>query len=329
MHNSNLQYAYELIKKKFGESFLNDFISFKERLKKRDEVIAQHIDESVENILLLDKDYAKDLLSFLKELSKTNAFAATFFIEKIPILMHFSLYDDYIEFIAQIKDYNARHISYLLGSYHLMADDLQDILDKVEITYYLSLLSEVKSRSHKLKAVAASVMINSIGIYKSVLQKDLNKYLDLCINIYSQYGFDIAELFLKNTEKVLKSLTLKEVLPTINEVYLYGENYLQLYLMFPEKLPKKLTKTSKQKNVQKKTVLSLLQKDPLKEISKHIELLDNNYLFAIIANWNTFPEEQKNQILEQLRHDDYKKFILNNKYLSNKIKKINSITKNW
>src|SRR3990167_5696826 len=234
MADNQQQFTLKEITKSFGKDKTEDFYDLVNEIKKYDSVIESNLSKNLDNVLQLNKKQFSKLLPFLQDLSRTSNFASSFFIEKIPVLLSFQLYDEVMNLLIKIKDYNARNVSYFLGSSNLESDDLEDILLSVGIEYFRDLIKSVGENHSELKAVSASLLVRAKTINKIVAQKDILLYINISSQIYKQFGFDITDLFIKKTNEILSVIPLNKILPVIMKVGARSHNYLEFFLYNPQ-----------------------------------------------------------------------------------------------
>ncbi|OGK18658.1 hypothetical protein A3G67_02250 [Candidatus Roizmanbacteria bacterium RIFCSPLOWO2_12_FULL_40_12] len=325
MADNQQQFTLKEITKSFGKDKTEDFYDLVNEIKKYDSVIESNLSKNLDNVLQLNKKQFSKLLPFLQDLSRTSNFASSFFIEKIPVLLSFQLYDEVMNLLIKIKDYNARNVSYFLGSSNLESDDLEDILLSVGIEYFRDLIKSVGENHSELKAVSASLLVRAKTINKIVAQKDILLYINISSQIYKQFGFDITDLFIKKTNEILSVIPLNKILPVIMKVGARSHNYLEFFLYNPQI---NINQRGYLKPVKRKQILKCLNKD-FSHIFQYVPgILDDKYILSILIHWNSFSDFQKKNMLSQLTKLDYKEYLLTNPTLAKDVAKIKKITKN-
>ncbi len=322
------QIAIELIQKKFGIKNAAAALKLLDKLSEEDPLIAKNKHLYIENLLLLTVKQFSKTVPFIEELSNVSYFAASFFIEKLPVLLFYNILDEYIELMINIKDYGARNLAYLMGSSDLHTNDLEDILLETEYKYYKILLQKVIKNSSRLKIMSGPIMRQAHILNTIIPFSQIEDYFLVCIHLHETYGYDISTAFIENTSKILKTISLKNILLECSKLADINKEYLHLFLKYPEKSKLLTSKKSKINTNDNKTKIMLLEQNNLDSIQDYPTLLKDKYFYAMISNWPRYDTFQKNNILNQLCKNNYKQYVISNKKISKKISTINNSTNN-
>jgi hypothetical protein len=299
--------VYALLAEKHGVDIARQISDLVGELAAYDGVLKENLEKGIFSFFELDTEEVPSLIAALRELSRTSYFAAAFLIEKIGTLIFFGLYKDFLEFLMAIKNYGARNLAYLVGSRDLNADDLDDILQQVNTSYYRLLLHEVKARHAVLDVCAATVMRNAIRVAKVIPEESIPDYLTICCAIKTSHGVDVAANFIDNTDRLVPLWTLPNVTAEIETFKRGGPGYLELALRDPERFPMPSTKADDGESSDlRATKLRIIQTCDWNAIAQQPHLLRDLDFFALVKAWTSFKGFHKRNILAQLEQKDFK-----------------------
>lgn len=326
MENSEVM-ILELIKKKFSENIYKRIVELVDKLVSKDVLIGGKKSSYLENLLSVQKDDITKTLDFIFDLSTTSYFAAAFFIEKIPLLYFYDLIYDYITLLSLTRHYSSRSVAYAIGSSDLKSNDLELNVKTVNIKLYKQIIKIIINKHEKLNVLSLHIIRHLGKIISAFDEKNLLKFLDICISMRELYGNECAIAYLDNIQTFHQYIPLGKILQIFIKLNKVSKEYLLFVISYPEVInSKKVLKKTKSSSAQLR--IDILKKNDYAMINNFPELLQDKYFIALIMNWKKYPLFHKKNILQQLETSNYKESLLKNKGITKEISEINKVTNN-
>lgn len=319
----------ELIKNKFGEESYKRIIELVDKLVSKDVLIGGKKSSYLENLLSVQKEDIVKTLDFIFDLSTTSYFAAAFFIEKIPLLCFYDLFYDYITLLSLTRHYSSRSVAYAIGSSDLKSNDLELNVKTVNIKRYKKIIKIIIEKHEKLNVLSLHIIRHLGKIISAFDEKDLLKFLDVCVSMRELYGNECAIAYIDNIQTFHQYVPLGNVLQIFTKLNKVSKEYLLFAISYPEVInSKKVLKKTKSSST--KLRIDILKRNDYAAINNFPELLQDKYFIALIMNWKKYPPFHKTNILHQLETSNYKENLLKNKDISQQVNVIKKVTNdNW
>jgi hypothetical protein len=318
---------FSILRIKFGEENFKRILELVNKLINEDVLIGGKKASYLENLSSVKIDDISKTLDFLFELSGTSYFAAAFFIEKIPLLYFYDLFDDYITLLSLTRHYSSRSVAYALGSSDLISNDLALNVKTINIKIYKKSLSIIIKKHAQLNILSLHIVRHLGKILSAFDNKDLIKFLDICIKIRLLYGNDCAIAYLDNIQIFLREIPLEKVLATLLKLSKVSREYLLFAINYPEIINNKTNKFKSNDNIARLKT-EILKNNDYVSINNYPMLLQDKYFLALLMSWKKYPQFHKVNIINQLESTNFKNNMLKNKKISNEINEINSVTEN-
>lgn len=316
----------ELLTIKFGKKNSDKITSLITSLSLEDPLILENKTRYISIFLSLPATKLQYTLNLINILSKVNRFAGAFFIEKISCLLFFDIFDQISLFLLSIKDYGARTLAYYLGSDNLKNDDLEDVLNEVDLKYYLLLLKKIQKNHTKLQILSSHVLRYARELNEVLAPQEISFYIEVCIKLYKKYGTDTAFLFIENSNQILKKVKLKQIENTLLKLYNISKEYMDYCLknFILIKNPKKALMAESSKRI----MLNILNQNDLTIVNRYPSVLKNKYFNALISNWPRYRQFHKKNILDQINSINFKERFQKEKKIKAKVSLVSSVTNN-
>ncbi len=315
---------------KFGPAIKDDVFSLIESLAGKDSYVDNNLIINLQNILPLSMKDAQFFINLARELSCASAFAPVLLLEKIPTLHFYGVHHGVCQLLTNIKNYGARAVALFLGSDLLKTEDLIDVLEQADISYYEMLLSIVNRRHDELEIACSFVMRNAAKIEKAIARNDINAYLDICLNLKNTYGARLVEQYIQNTHEFSRYIPLEKHLSAINDWAEQSVHAAEFIIKYPQLGLPQLVDFKNDATNNKLFKIEILKKE------NYLDALQNAFLFndgdfsTLLLAWPTASAQLKKNVLFQLEKDSYKNYILTCPEIENERNKVSEVTNsNW
>lgn len=325
--------SVQILRKKFLYRFslekTDRIFNLIQALSQEDPFLQEDSSSSLENLLLLSDDQVEHVLPFLEGLKETSYFAASFYLEKIPVLLFYGIWMDFTNLVESVKNFSGRNVAYAIGSTNLNHDDIEDIIKVTDVQFYKRFLKDVLVHCEELKILCGPILRQAHAVSLVLKDDQAEAYFKICAEMNEFFSYTIAIAFIGHTFELLEKHSLDEFRKKLSDLESLGHEYIEYSLKFPDNFYalQPILFSSENTNYLKKRKLEILKNNSFEEIQSNPTLLRDKYFYSLLSNWERYEPLHKKNIIAQLETPDYKRFLLTFPQIQSDLEKISENTK--